>query len=359
MLTNVRHPSQGGTLWDANNESYGTITSAVELVSGLSIDSSGHITGTVTNNNGDSAEVGVFANYGEINATAYITFEKNKQGDRGLAGKVMRGVNVFNPNNTFDYEGMDDTESGHIYYDVVSYTDPNNNTTKLYYCKICKKGSSYAKQVTPGTDPDVWVEATNFAFVATDLLFAANAYIGYLTNMGFYLKDGNGNVVGGAQGSDSYIFWAGNDNPATAPFSVTKDGVLKATSGYFSGRLMLPFVDVTSDKTLASTDSSSLVIKVKETTSGVGHVLTLQNNTDFNGWILNVYIEPIVSRMQSAGVIDGSILIPEKATSSVFKFFASRIMPEYGGFFQFTCVAGQWVLINYNAAGVIFTQATP
>ena len=362
VLTSTATPSQGDTLWDTFEADYSTVGAYYKLVTGISINSYGRITGTVTGIDGDAAEILVMAKYGNYEAYTYITFEKNKQGDRGLAGKVMRGVNVYSSSNSFDYQGMDDTESGHIYYDVVSYT--SGGTTKLYYCKIYKKGNTYAKAITPGTDSDVWVEATNFDFIATDLLFAPNAYIEYITNKGFYLKDGSGgNVTGGAQGDGNVIFWAGGSNPATAPFQVWPDGTVIATSGVFSGRLQMPFVEMSADKSLSTTASSntinasSILIKEKDSTSG-GHVLTLPNSTDFNGWVLNVYIEPITTRMYSAGEIHGRILIPDKATSSILQYYASEIIPAYGGFFQFTCVVGQWVLISYNAASVTFIQSS-
>lgn len=380
--TKTRNPVVSDDCLDISGEPE-NVSVANTLILGISIDSNGLITGTPTYLNSDAVAVSVTATKDGESATTYITFEKNKNGERGFAGKVMRGVNEYDPNNSFDYQGMDDTDASHIYYDVVSYT--SNGTTKLYYCKIYKKGNTYAKAITPGSDSDVWVEATDFDFVATNLLLAQNAFIDFIGSQGLYLKNGN-NVVAGGQGGNGIVYWAGttgsNPDIPNAPFRVYYDGsvvanngtfsgTIQATSGYFSGRLMLPFVEISSDKTLSASDSSSIIIPTTAAGSGSGngYTLTLPNSTDFNGWVLNVYVSPRVIMNEGYGKIASSagdsfgagILVPEKSTlpgiGFINNYYASLIEAQLGGFFQFMCVSGRWVLINYNAAEVVFTQA--
>lgn len=342
------------------NDTRTQITAVTSKISGLSINSSGLVSGAVSAMAADSVPVLVCAVKDGVYASTNIIFEKNKNGERGLAGKVMRGISVYSSNPADAYQGMDDTETDHIYYDVVSRYNSNLAADELFYCKVFEYNNHaaayYEPRVTSGWE-NVWEPATNYKFVATDLLLAANAFINFLGSQGIYLKNG-ANVVGGGQGGGSVIWWAGSDNPANAPFRAYADGSVVATNGIFQGRLMLPFVDVVANKTLSTSDSSSLVLKRNNAGGGgSGYVLTLPNNADFNGWVLNVYVEPIMSQSDGEGVIaggTGGILIPEKATGSILQYFASEIVPSYGGFFQFTCVSGQWVLISYNAASVTF-----
>ena len=195
-------------------------------------------------------------------------------GENGLIGKVMRGVNEFNPYGIggedaqhlgADYQGRTDVDPSHIYYDVVKYNDT------YYYCEHDKAldGVTLARQVTPGTNSYVWVEATNFDFIATNVLLADNAFIDVGSGNAFYMYDNSGsggaspNIVAGIQGGSTTIwppgsgtvvnqvnFFAGtqyspgddteenydpNDDekvyPQTAPFRVDYEGNVYMESG--------------------------------------------------------------------------------------------------------------------------------
>ena len=176
--------------------------------------------------------------------------EDGHDGAPGLMGKVMRGVNEFSQygvgtsSSPVNYQGRTDTDPTHIYYDVVMY----NGT--LYYCEHEKsQGDVYARFITPGTDSYVWVEATNFDFIATKVLLASNAFIDIFSGNAAYMYDNNGplsgDIVAGMQGGssttvggqtvDQVNFFAGGSNPQTAPFRVYYDGSFVSTSGRIGG----------------------------------------------------------------------------------------------------------------------------
>ena len=165
----------------------------------------------------------------------------------GMPGKIMRGVNEYSTyglgtsSNPINYQGRSDTDSSHIYYDVILYNDT------YYYCEHEKsENNTYARLVTPGTDSYVWVEAQNFDFVATRVLLADDAFIDVMSGNGVYMYGNygasNGQIVAGMQGGSrtlyngSYVsqinFFAGDSDAQTAPFRVDYEGNLFATKGY-------------------------------------------------------------------------------------------------------------------------------
>lgn len=120
--------------------------------------------------------------------------------------------------------------------------------------------TSYTEQGLPWSSVSSnWSAATEYDFVATNLLLASSASITFLTNNELYLKDSNGNITGGAAGGDGVNFWAGSDTPGDAPFQVSADGSIKAMSGTFAGYIQMPYYFI-----------SNLVPDEKLTASTVG-----------------------------------------------------------------------------------------
>ena len=246
---------------------------------------SGPIYVTSVNVASQDATVSILGNWttDSLATTGYATGEWSEPvrltGDNGLIGKVMRGVNVFNPygiggdsqNQGVPYQGRSDTDTSHIYYDVVSIMDENGNIDQLYYCEHDSYNGHPAQDYTPGVTTgwqNVWVEATQFDFVATKVLLADNAFIDVLSGNGVYLYGNSGSggaapdIVAGMQGGSTTIwppnsgttvpqvnffagttFQPGDDDtnydptdtdkvyPQTAPFRVDYEGNMFATKG--------------------------------------------------------------------------------------------------------------------------------
>lgn len=146
--------------------------------------------------------------------------QNGADGQPGLNGKVMRGVNEFSSDGVggvsgVEYQGLADTntDDGHIYYDVIRWT---NN--KFYYCKheFASDGTTRARLVNPTGSAEsayVWIEATHFDFIATNVLMAVVGYIDVLSSTGLYLYKGGEetNIVAGAQGGTGVNIFAGTD----------------------------------------------------------------------------------------------------------------------------------------------------
>lgn len=172
-------------------------------------------------------------------------------GDNGLRGKIMRGINEFSSSGlsggrpdgtTAGYQGMDETLTSVIYYDVVYRVV--NGTRKYYYCKLGVNGSYKAQDFTPDYTTGwetYWEEATNFNFIATKVLLASNAFIDVFSgNAAYMYDDGQTYIVAGMQGGSTTAsgsstvpqvnFFAGttlaDQNPLNAPFRVTYQGVV-------------------------------------------------------------------------------------------------------------------------------------
>lgn len=167
-------------------------------------------------------------------------------GEDGLQGKIMRGINEWVPGQGLpdgsNFEGLTDADTSHIYYDVVWYVI--QGVRKYFYCNAYQKNGTLAKSITPGSDSGVWVEATDYDFIATNVLLAVNAFIDVLTGNGFYLYKGSTDgtyIVAGAQGGTGVNFFAGTEIGKSesssskvtkidaAPFKVSFDGSVDAS----------------------------------------------------------------------------------------------------------------------------------
>ena len=186
----------------------------------------------------------------------------------GLQGKIMRGINKWSENGltgggiggSNGYLGMEDHnpnstgDDQYMYYDIVYYGDGVDR--RYYYCAHGYVANSDnpddpTDKQRPGTENYHWVQADQFNFVATNVLFANNAHIDVQSGNALYMKglvEANGEtheaVVagiqgGGKSGNDASVnFFAGTDitqpDPNTdanaqnsiknAPFRVTYDG---------------------------------------------------------------------------------------------------------------------------------------
>ena len=179
-----------------------------------------------------------------------------------------------------------------------------------------------------------------------------------LTAKHVQVKDSGDNVIADMGGNVNYPLMLGGSSPSNAKSYFNKAGDLFCNGGTFAGRLKLPFVVIVNYHTLVAGDGTSFIL---QGSMGDGE-LYLPANASFNGWLINVFAWPRLSRMDGLGVVSGHILCPKKATISdriANLYFASRIeMDEAGGFMQFICVDKQWVLINESFHNATYTQSS-
>ena len=153
-----------------------------------------------------------------------------QQGPQGIAGPSVRGPYDW-------YSGITSNRrfcNGSGPYD----------TDKLYIDILLKDHVYYKCQTSYDATPsDTWESVsqnwasadTQYNFIATNLLLAENAKINFQTSNALLLTDSGGTVTGGAQGGNGsdIAFWAGSSSPDSAPFQVSHNGELSASTGHF------------------------------------------------------------------------------------------------------------------------------
>lgn len=130
-------------------------------------------------------------------------------------------------------------------------------------------------------------------------------------------------------------------------------GSVYAQNGVFGGRLQLGFQEIKSAHTLGIEDSSSIWLYGEQDDS----VLTLPQNDAFDGWQLNVFAYPRISKMDGTASVAGRILCPMKSEPGS-QYEAALITIENGGYLQFTYSkrVNRWILINDASKGSIYTK---
>lgn len=130
-------------------------------------------------------------------------------------------------------------------------------------------------------------------------------------------------------------------------------GTVYAQNGVFGGRLQLKFQRVQNEHTLAMTDSSSMWLEG----SMEDAVLNLPEDDAFDGWMLNVFAYPVISKMDGQPYVRGRILCPHKTEAGSI-YHASQIYLPNGGHLQLTynIVKHEWVLLNDQSNGAEYTR---
>lgn len=191
---------------------------------------------------------------------------------------------------------------------------------------------------------------------------------GIVTSGTIQLAGDDSTIKAGAtgEGTDeaSVRFWAGSPktDKEKAPYRVLQDGSLYASKGVFSGFLQVPFQDIDVAAEFTGYDSEYRAVFVVSdhfnirSSSGRGYsiVLTLPYNRALDGVVLNVFDNPIKTRSSPTLWIKGETNLSGKGNiyhpdslNSVMGFDAIKeIYCAQGGFIQFICVNGNWMVTS-------------
>ena len=191
---------------------------------------------------------------------------------------------------------------------------------------------------------------------------------GIVTSGTIQLASDDSTIKAGAtgEGTDeaSVRFWAGSPktDKEKAPYRVLQDGSLYASKGVFSGFLQVPFQDIDVAAEFTGYDSEYRAVFVVSdhfnirSSSGRGYsiVLTLPYNRALDGVVLNVFDNPIKTRSSPTLWIKGETDLSGKGNiyhpdslNSVMGFDAIKeIYCAQGGFIQFICVNGNWMVTS-------------
>ena len=209
---------------------------------------------------------------------AEISISRTFDGSTGESGYTYRSRGMFTTGETYVWNSE--------YRDIV-FSWFNN---KLYAFRVKNKGASVTVPPTSSNGDDNWDDASELEFVATDLLLAQNAIVNLLQGNEVRVLDGNGIATAGMSGSGSgnsgIRFYAGSDDPQTAPFRVDENGKVIANNIVAYGSVATPFIEITDD----NYEEYSVMYP-----DNTGIFINISNKHGFNYKIGNhLSIEPVV-----------------------------------------------------------------
>lgn len=172
--------------------------------------------------------------------TSFSVATKGKQGASvtGRTGSVVR-ASIWKTGVAF-YCG-DTLVNGQYYVDVVYVADDTESDGWAKY--QCIKNHTSSSSITTANG-SYWKRMSS-ASIYAPLIVGKNASIDFAQGQQFNLMEGN-DVWGSfryVNSGSSPALWLGNTNPHYAPFSVTKNGYIKATSGQIASFDITEFTD--------------------------------------------------------------------------------------------------------------------
>ena len=288
--------------------------------------------------------------------------ETGAQGKQGIDGCVVRdsewtiGTEYRNDSNITD---------GSLTVRYIDVVLVRNNAVATgwdaYRCKLTHVASSSITY----TNTSYWEKfSTNVGTIFTSLIIAKNAKIQFLQGNQLTIQKSDGTITAGLSGSESggkIRFWAGDDNPDTAPFRANDKGELwatkahvqgevNATSGNFEnvtikGKLLTPFTylqgvgyppinpgapmrwlySIGTNTIMGSNNNINYIV----TGDDQYHEVTLPTDTEFAGMYINLY---------NNGT--GDVLVKQKYSSDTI-----TIAP--GTCVRFICIATETAFIKW------------
>ncbi len=189
-----------------------------------------------------------------------------------------------------------------------------------------------------------WQAEPAMEFMSTGCMIVGDNGEGWILENG-QIKHTSGKVILDADGSANFnnkfkIFPDGSIN-SNENFKVSAEGLMNSKGGVFEGRLQLPFKECLGG-TFNINTGSALLLKGS---------LTLPNNASYNGYMLEIWGNPMISKMDSPAYLLGSIKCPHRYNGTSM-FVATEIYLPKGGYVKLTCVGAQWVIIDCIAQDV-------
>lgn len=298
--------------------------------------------------------------------------DTGSQGIQGRQGAAVRGPLEWGSNSTSRRfcNGTGPNDSDKLWIDVIR----KDNT--YYYCITSYNGSL---QDTWANVSANWSAAgQTFEFIATKLLLAQNAAIDFLNGNEIYLHNTSGTITAGAAGGNGISFWAGSDVPSNAPFQVTYDGKIKATSGVFSGFVNCPYVNSTDSGvstksgTIRTLNSNYAYICLSDSSVETYYLPT--PSAALNGFTYNLINLSHHQRAGSAGYTHA--ILTTAGGSRCFYKYTDFIPNSYdnaaatkldcsAGFYQLVCtgvgnrtISYNWYLIQATGTAVPYNGST-
>lgn len=164
--------------------------------------------------------------------------------DNGASYDMMVGPNGINAN--YISSGQIDTKAIQIISGQKAKVKLDNlglsvidNTSKAYYLPSKPENGTFRDWSNSNLKAFIGVDNNNEAllYLNGQMVVEEGSRIAGWNVLEDKLYSGSGNFYVGLGTSGDYRIWAGNEDPTKAPFSVKKDGTLKATSATIDGVL--------------------------------------------------------------------------------------------------------------------------
>lgn len=167
-----------------------------------------------------------------------VPVEYYKDGEKGNNGCIQRVWQAFTEGQIYrDDTDADESEidsSGIRYLDFMAVADNSMASGwKIYQCVMTHEGGTDGEL----SDTNLWKEVSvNAQSAFFTYLIAKNATIQMLSSSRFVVTNPDNTIVAGMGNSDIPL-WVGGSNPSSAPFHVTREGILSATGAKISGEI--------------------------------------------------------------------------------------------------------------------------
>lgn len=210
---------------------------------------------------------------------------EGKPGENGIPGCAIRRSEWKSGIEYRNDEGLKTVNTRYI--DTVLVRAKNALGWRGYKCLQTHVSTN---DNAPG-NTDYWEEfPTNTVGILASLIIARDAKLDFLSGNEIRILDANDKVTAGVSGSgsgDSGIrFYAGSDNPQTAPFRVDENGKVIANNIVAYGSVATPFIEITDD----NYEEYSVMYP-----DNTGIFINISNKHGFNYKIGNhLSIEPVV-----------------------------------------------------------------
>lgn len=210
---------------------------------------------------------------------------EGKPGENGIPGCAIRRSEWKSGIEYRNDEGLKTVNTRYI--DTVLVRAKNALGWRGYKCLQTHVSTN---DNTPG-NTDYWEEfPTNTVGILASLIIARDAKLDFLSGNEIRILDTNDKVTAGVSGSgsgDSGIrFYAGSDDPQTAPFRVDENGKVIANNIVAYGSVATPFIEITDD----NYEEYSVMYP-----DNTGIFINISNKHGFNYKIGNhLSIEPVV-----------------------------------------------------------------
>lgn len=253
--------------------------------------------------------------------------EPGEQGERGAIPRMRKFVvGVEYQCGASGEEFLD-----YAYYDGVWYRCRDTHTPTGDQNPFDDIGHGY----------DTWSAESGFDFLSTKCMIVGDDGEGWIMEKGTFTHT-SGKVKFNSDGSANF------NNKCT----ISADGILKSIGGVFEGRLQLPLNRIYGYGHTFDENTGAAII--------LNGYLTLPEDSKYDGYVIEIFGQNIISRSDYAATLYGRIALPwltQDSGAFTHVYVATQISLPKGGYLRLMCVDAKWSVIAHLAPTVEYSGA--